>query len=61
MIIKMRTKNISVNTFKSELDNGGYELFLLPVPFFEKTKTSWSIGLCFLRWGIEIEVSDESE
>lgn len=57
----MKTKNISVNTLKSEHDNGGYELFLLPVPFFVKTKTSWSIGLCFLRWGIEIEVSDESE
>ena len=57
----MITKNFKINTLKSDFDDGEYELFLLPVPFFEKTKTSWSIGLVFLRWGIEIEVSDESE
>lgn len=57
----MRTKNFKINTLKSDFDDGEYELFLLPVPFFVKRKTSWSIGLVFLRWGIEIEVSDESE
>lgn len=57
----MRTKNFSINTINTDYGDGECELFLIPVPFFTKDKKGWAIGLVFLRWGIEIEVSDESE
>lgn len=57
----MATREFTINMLTSSKEDGEYNLFLVPVLFFRKRNVGWSVGVCFLMWGIELEVSDESK